>query len=60
MEGSGGKLKSLGHGFKRHMLVALVRAGLAAAEHEVVEAGDKTIDIVQIRITIAGRRAIER
>jgi len=37
----------------------LVRRGLAAAEHEVVMAGDKAVEVVRIRITAAGRDAIE-
>jgi hypothetical protein len=48
-----------GHGFKRQMLAGLVRAGLAAAEREVVKAGGKTIEISRIRITKVGRQAIE-
>ncbi len=37
----------------------LVCAGLAAAKREVVLAGGKAIEVVGIRITAAGRRAIE-
>jgi hypothetical protein len=48
-----------GHGFKRPMLVGLVRAGFAAAEREVVKAGGKAIEVVRIRITAVGRRALE-
>jgi hypothetical protein len=40
------------------MLAGLVRAGLAAAEREVVMAGGRAIEIVRVRITAAGRRAI--
>jgi hypothetical protein len=47
-----------GHGFKRGVLGGLVRRGLAAAEHEVVMGGDKAVEVVRIRITEAGRRAI--
>jgi hypothetical protein len=36
----------------------LVRRKLAAAEREVAMAGGKTIEMVRIRITAAGRRAI--
>jgi len=41
------------------MLAGLVRRGLAAAEREVVKAGGKTIEVTRIRITKAGRQAIE-
>jgi hypothetical protein len=47
-----------GHGFKRPMLVALVRSGLASAEREVMKAGDKATEVARIRITAAGRMAI--
>jgi hypothetical protein len=47
------------HGFGRWMLVELVRSGLAAAEHEAMVAGGQVIDVAQIHITAAGRRAIE-
>jgi hypothetical protein len=49
----------LGHGFKRQMPAALLATGLAAAEHEVVKTGSKTIEITRIKITAAGRQAIE-
>jgi len=49
-----------GHGFKRPMLVGLVRSGLAAAEREVMKAGGKAVEVVRISITAAGRRAIEK
>jgi hypothetical protein len=48
-----------GHGFSRGLLSSLVRRGLAAAEHEVIMAGGKAIEVVRMRITAAGRRAIE-
>ncbi len=41
------------------MIAGLVRAGLAAEEHEVMKAGGKTVEVVSIKITEAGRRAIE-
>ena len=46
------------HGFKRHVLAGLDRRELAAAEREVAMAGGKAIEVVRIRITAAGRRAI--
>jgi hypothetical protein len=48
-----------GHRFNYRLLTGLVQAGLAAAEHEVMKAGGLTIEIVRLRITAAGRRAIE-
>ncbi len=53
------ELLVLGHSFSRRMLAGLVRRGLAAAEREVVKAGGKTIEVTRIRITKAGRQAIE-
>ena len=47
------------HGFDRRVLDGLVKAGLAATEHEVVVAGGKPVEIVRFKITDAGRRAIE-
>jgi hypothetical protein len=41
------------------MLVGLVRAKLAAAEREIVKAGGKSVEVVRIRITNAGWKAIE-
>jgi hypothetical protein len=43
---------------KRRVLAGLVRAGLASAKHEVVMAGGKAVEVVRLRITAAGRRAI--
>jgi hypothetical protein len=48
-----------GHGFKRQMLVGLVRFGLAPAEREAMMADGKPVEVVRIRITNAGWRAIE-
>jgi hypothetical protein len=48
-----------GHGFSRAVLASLVLRGLAAAEHEVMIAGGKAMEVVRVRITEAGRRAIE-
>jgi len=47
------------HGFRRPTIVGLVSAGLAATEREVVKAGAKTIEVVRVRITNAGREAIK-
>jgi hypothetical protein len=46
------------HGFTRRMLTGLVRTGLAAVEREVIKAGGKTIEVVKVRITAAGRNAL--
>jgi hypothetical protein len=48
-----------GYGFSRRVLAGLVRAGLAAAKREVVMAGCKAVELVRLRITAAGRRAIK-
>jgi hypothetical protein len=47
------------HGFDRRVLDGLVKVGLAAAERDVVVAGGKPVEIIRIRITGAGRQAIE-
>jgi cold shock protein len=46
------------HGFSRGVLASLVRRRLAGQEREVVMAGGKAVEVVRIRITAAGRRAI--
>ena len=46
------------HGLKRQMLAGLVRAGLAAAECEVVNARGKLVEVVRVRITDDGRKAL--
>jgi len=48
-----------GHGFSRGVLAGLVLRGLAAAEHEMMIAGGKAMEGVRVRITEAGRSAIE-
>jgi hypothetical protein len=48
----------LGHGFERRVLAGLVKAGLAAAEREVVMASGKPMEIFRIRITATGRDAL--
>jgi hypothetical protein len=50
------KAAMLLNGFKRQMLVSLIRAGLVTT-HREVKAGGQTIG--RIRITEAGRRALE-
>jgi hypothetical protein len=41
------------------VLAGLIAAGLATAERELVNAGDKTVGVVRVKITAAGREAIE-
>jgi len=48
-----------GHGFSRAVLASLVRRRLAASERHVMIAGDETVEVVRLRITAAGRTAIE-
>ncbi len=49
----------LTYGFTRGMLAGLVDAGLATEQRQTVRAGGKTIEVVRIRITDAGQRALE-
>ena len=56
--GTNEALLVLVHGLKRQMLAGLVRAGLAAAEREVVNAGGRPVEVVRIRITNDGRKAL--
>jgi hypothetical protein len=59
--GSDGAMRSvlIAHGFGIPMINALVSQGLATLTYEKVRAGGKLIDVGKIRITDAGRRAIE-
>jgi hypothetical protein len=47
------------HGFSIGMMVRLVRTGLATANSERVVAGGKTMEVTTLRITDAGRKALE-
>jgi len=49
----------LAHGFTRAMLALLVQKGLARARRVTVMADGSAIKVYRIRITAAGRRAIE-
>jgi hypothetical protein len=49
----------LASGFDIELLTGLVRAELATVATETVRAGDRTLGISNVRITDAGRRAIE-
>jgi hypothetical protein len=47
------------YGFTLRMLAALIRAGLATAQRQTVRADGRAIKVIRIRITEAGRQAIE-
>jgi len=47
------------HGFTLAVLVSLVRDGLADMQAETLTAGGWTTEVVRIRITAAGRKALE-
>jgi hypothetical protein len=49
----------LAHGFSRNMLAGLVLAGLATVITETLRAAISTIKVERVRITDAGRRALE-
>jgi hypothetical protein len=49
----------LAHGFNVDMLAGLVRDGLAIARREPVRVDGKMIKVARLRITNAGRSAIE-
>jgi hypothetical protein len=46
------------HGFTVGLLASLIRAGLAVVNPEAVKAGDRTVSVVRVIITDAGRRAL--
>src|SRR5262249_24268815 len=53
------QLLVLGHRFDSNMIADLVRTGLAAAQHQTANVGGgKAIEVVRMRITDAGRKAI--
>jgi hypothetical protein len=41
------------------MLASLIRTGLATEKRDVMKAGGKTVDVGRVRITAAGRWAVE-
>jgi hypothetical protein len=49
----------LANGFDIELLTGLVRAGLASVVTEIVRTDDRTRAVANVRITDAGRRAIE-
>jgi hypothetical protein len=52
-------LLALAHGFNSDMIAGLIRTGLATAQRETVEASGKSVEVVRIRITEAGRQTLE-
>jgi hypothetical protein len=46
------------HGFDRALIEGLVHAGLATPRRETIETGARTIEVVRLIITDAGRRAV--
>jgi len=50
----------LAHGFKRRLIAGLVEAGLVTAKTEVMTAGERAVHVMRIKITDAGRVALER
>ena len=50
----------LTYGFRRKMLAGLVRTGLATAQRQTVKVRGQPAQVVRIRITDEGRRAIGR
>jgi hypothetical protein len=50
----------LTYGFTRDLLAGLVHTGLATAQRQRVKVGGETTEVVRIRITEAGRSALER
>jgi hypothetical protein len=49
----------LAHGFTTKQMVELVRTGLATATAERVVAGGLKLEVARVRITEAGRRALD-
>jgi hypothetical protein len=47
------------HGFDSDMVGRVVGAGFATAEREAMKAVGKPVEVVRLRITAAGRAAIE-
>jgi hypothetical protein len=51
---------TLAHGFDRTIIAGLVHEGFAMAQREIVAASKRTtIEVVRIKITVAGRVALE-
>ena len=52
-------LLRVGHGFSRGMTAGLIRAGLALRYRMPLRVGGRTIQVIYVRITDAGRRALK-
>ena len=50
----------LAHGFSLELLDKLIRAGLATASTESEMRGEKTIEVVRVKLTKSGRAAAPR
>ncbi len=48
------------HGFSIDMMIELVKAGLATTKRERMVAGGRQTDVMRVRITDAGRRALAK
>jgi hypothetical protein len=57
-QGATEALLVLAHGFDDDMIAGLVHGGLAMARRENMKAGSRAIEVVRIRITGAGRKAL--
>jgi hypothetical protein len=57
-QGATEELLVLAHGFDSDMIAGLVHSGLAMARRENMKAGSRAIEVVRIRITGAGRKAL--
>jgi hypothetical protein len=49
----------LAHGFSSSVVAELITAGLATAKTGRMRAGQRTVDVTRVRITHAGRVALE-
>jgi hypothetical protein len=46
------------HGFSRAMIIGLVNRGFAVLTRGKVRGGGKVIDVIKVRITVAGREVL--
>ena len=59
-EGCNEPLLCISHGIDTPVMVALVEEGLVAARRVRMRAGSRSIEIVRVQITSAGRKALGR
>jgi hypothetical protein len=57
-QGATEELLVLAHGFDSKMIAGLVHSGLAMARRENMKADSRAIEVVRIRVTGSGRRAL--